>query len=65
MPRNIVHAIESVIIDWTHQIHEVLKKDSVQPILDGLNPNPYIEIEFWKAKASNLECIYEQVDRNI
>jgi hypothetical protein len=59
--RALVHAIESVIIDWTHQIKEVLKKDSAQPLLEGLNPTPFVEVEFWKAKAQNLECIYDQV----
>ena len=59
--RQLVHAIESVIIDWTHQIRDVLKKDSAQPLLEGLNPGPMVEIEFWKAKAQNLECIYDQV----
>ncbi|VDI07166.1 dynein heavy chain, axonemal [Mytilus galloprovincialis] len=59
--RNIVHAIETVVIDWTHQIREVLKKDSAQPLLEGLNPTPFVEIEFWKNKATNLECIYEQL----
>ena len=37
--RALVHAIESVIIEWTHQIRDVLKKDSAQPLLEGLNPN--------------------------
>jgi len=56
-----VHSIESVVIDWIHLIREVVVKDSAQPLLDGLNPSPYVEFEFWKAKAANLECIYEQV----
>ena len=59
--RNLVHAIESVIIEWSHQIQDVLKKDSAQPLLEGLNPGPLVEIEFWKSKAQNLECIYDQV----
>ena len=59
--RALVHAIESVIIEWTHQIRDVLKKDSAQPLLEGLNPSPFVELEFWKAKAANLECIYDQV----
>ena len=63
--RNLVHAIETVVIDWTHQIREVLKKDSAQPLLEGLNPNPYVELEFWKAKCNSLECIYDQVRRPI
>ena len=59
--RNLVHAIESVIIEWTHQIRDVLKTDSVQPLLDGLNPSPFVEIKFWENKNQNLDCIYEQV----
>jgi dynein heavy chain len=49
------------VIDWSHQIQEVFKKDSSQPLLDGLNPGPLVEIEFWKAKAINLENIFDQV----
>ncbi|GFN78401.1 dynein heavy chain 9, axonemal, partial [Plakobranchus ocellatus] len=59
--RSLVHAIESVIIEWTHQIRDVLKRDSVQPLLEGLNPSPFVEIKFWENKATNLECIYEQL----
>ncbi len=59
--QTLIHSIETVVIDWSHQIEEVLKKDSSQPILDGLSPGPLVEIEFWKAKTSNLENIYEQV----
>ncbi|KAK3091630.1 hypothetical protein FSP39_021358 [Pinctada imbricata] len=61
LDRALIHAIESVIIDWTHQIRDVLKRDSAQPLLEGLNPSPFVEIEFWKNKATNLECIYEQL----
>lgn len=50
-----------MVIEWTHQIRDVLQKDSAEPILDGLNPTPFFEIEFWKNKALNLECIYDQV----
>ena len=60
--RGLIHAIESVVIDWTHQIRDVLKKDSAQPLLEGQHPSPMVEIEFWKAKAQNLECIYEQLN---
>ena len=59
--RAMVHDIETVVIEWTHQIRDVLKKDSAQPLLEGLNPTPYVEIEFWSAKARNLSCIYDQV----
>ncbi|XP_071813348.1 dynein beta chain, ciliary-like isoform X2 [Apostichopus japonicus] len=59
--RSLVHAIESVIIDWTHQIKDVLKRDSAQPLLEGLNPGPNVEIQFWKAKCENLDCIFQQL----
>jgi dynein heavy chain len=56
-----MHAFETVIIDWTHQVTEVLSKDSAQPILDGLNPLPRVEFDFWNNRLVNLECIYAQV----
>lgn len=59
--RALVHSVETVIIEWTHQIRDVLKKDSAQPLLEGLNPTPHVEIQFWKAKGQNLECIHDQV----
>ena len=59
--RSLVHAIESVIIDWSHQIRDVLKRDSAQPLLEGLNPGPEVEIQFWKNKYNNLDCIFQQV----
>jgi dynein heavy chain len=59
--QTLIHSIESVIIDWSHQIQEVLKKDSSQPLLEGLNPGPLVEIEFWKTKTGNLENIFEQL----
>lgn len=59
--RALIHTIESMVIEWTHQIQDVLKRDSAQPLLEGLNPTPFVELEFWKNKASNLECIYEQL----
>ena len=56
-----IHAIETVVIEWVHQLKDVLKKDPTQALLDGHNPSPFVEIKFWENKAANLECIYEQV----
>ena len=36
--------IKAVVVEWTHQIREVLKKDSAQPLLEGMNPTLYVEI---------------------
>ncbi|GCB69230.1 hypothetical protein scyTo_0001016 [Scyliorhinus torazame] len=61
LDKGIVHTVESVIIDWSHQISEVLKRDSSEPLLKGCNPNPNVELEFWKNRCTNLECIYDQL----
>ena len=50
-----------MVIEWSHQIRDVLKQESAQPLLEGLHPGPIVEIEFWQAKSANLQCIYDQV----
>jgi dynein heavy chain len=60
---NLLHAIESVVIEWSHQVQDVLKKDSSQALLEGGNPLPRVEVEFWKSRYTNLLNIYEQVSR--
>jgi hypothetical protein len=61
---NLLHAIESVVIEWSHQVQDVLKKDSSQALLDGGSPLPGVEVEFWRSKYTNLLNIYEQVYLN-
>ncbi|KAJ1568524.1 hypothetical protein HK096_006203 [Nowakowskiella sp. JEL0078] len=59
--KSILHTLESAVIDWTHQIKEVIKSNSAAPLDEGLNPGPLVEIEFWAAKAANLQSIYQQL----
>ncbi|KAM6050175.1 dynein axonemal heavy chain 9 [Theristicus caerulescens] len=59
--KSLVHAAESAIIDWSYQIQEALKKESSEPLLQGSNPNPKVELEFWKNRCDDLECIYNQL----
>ncbi|KAM6202712.1 dynein axonemal heavy chain 11 isoform 2-T2 [Rhynchocyon petersi] len=59
--RTILHAIESVVIKWSHQIQEIIEKDSMQPLLNGVHLNPQTELEFWKRRRENLSCIYDQL----
>jgi dynein heavy chain len=58
---NLLHAIESVIIEWSHQVQDVLKKDSSQALLEGGSPLPGVEVEFWRSRYTNLLNIHEQV----
>ncbi|KAK2518440.1 Dnah9 [Columba guinea] len=59
--KSLVYAMESAIIDWSHQIQEALKKESSEPLLQGSDPNPKVELEFWKNRCDDLECIYNQL----
>ncbi len=59
---NLLHAIESVVIEWSHQVQDVLKKDSSQALLDGGSPLPIVEVEFWRSRHTNLLNIHEQVN---
>eukprot|EP01135_Chromosphaera_perkinsii_P002940 Nk52_evm51s230 gene=Nk52_evmTU51s230 len=59
--KQILHQLESAVIDWTHQIKGVIKSNSAQPLLEGLEPGPLVECDFWAAKCANLTCIYEQL----
>ncbi|MCJ8738378.1 hypothetical protein PDJAM_G00035190 [Pangasius djambal] len=58
--KSIIHSIESMVIEWSHQIHEVLKRDSSEPLLEGKNPTPHAELKFWKNRYADLECIQNQ-----
>eukprot|EP00842_Homolaphlyctis_polyrhiza_P004027 jgi/Hompol1/4625/HPOL_003762-RA len=57
----ILHTLESAVIDWTHQIKDVIKSSSSAPLDEGLNPGPMVEIDFWAAKAANLKSIHQQL----
>jgi dynein heavy chain len=56
-----LHTLESAVIDWTHQIKQVIKSNSAAPLELGTNPNPMVEIDFWAAKAANLQSIHQQL----
>uniref|UniRef100_A0AAR2JLJ5 AAA+ ATPase domain-containing protein n=1 Tax=Pygocentrus nattereri TaxID=42514 RepID=A0AAR2JLJ5_PYGNA len=59
--RTVMHAIESMVINWTHLIQKVLKEDSAELILKGLNPGPGAELHFWRSRKKNIQNIYDQV----
>ncbi|KAL6489651.1 hypothetical protein MHYP_G00033920 [Metynnis hypsauchen] len=59
--RTVMHAIESMVINWTHLIQKVLKEDSAELILKGLNPGPSAELHFWRSRKRNIQNIYDQI----
>ncbi|XP_018585062.2 dynein heavy chain 11, axonemal [Scleropages formosus] len=59
--RALVYSIETMVIQWTQQIWDVLKKDSRQSLLQGDNPGPSVEIDFWLRQRDNLLGIRAQI----
>eukprot|EP00906_Rhabdomonas_costata_P031047 RCo043883 len=59
--KEIVHALESAVVQWTNQIKKVLKQDPEELLNQGKHPGPLVECEFWKNKAANLENLEEQL----
>ncbi|CEL96675.1 unnamed protein product [Vitrella brassicaformis CCMP3155] len=57
-----VHILEGAVVMWTKQIRYVLKQDPETPLKQGLNPEPIVEIRFWRAKAANLNSIHQQLE---
>ncbi|KAG8281332.1 hypothetical protein J6590_060968 [Homalodisca vitripennis] len=54
-------AIEGAVIKWVNQITDVLQETSSIVFKSSENPLPFAEIEFWRSRVSNLECIYDQL----
>lgn len=48
--KSVIYAIESAVIKWSYQVQVVLRRESSQPLLQGENPTPKVELEFWKSR---------------
>ncbi|XP_032136134.1 dynein heavy chain 9, axonemal isoform X1 [Sapajus apella] len=59
--KSVIYAIESAVIKWSYQVQVVLKRESSQPLLQGENPTPNVELEFWKSRYEDLKFIYHQL----
>lgn len=57
----LLYSIETMVIQWTQQIWEVLQKDSSQILLRGDNAGPDAEINFWVTQRDDLLGIQKQV----
>ncbi len=56
-----IHSVESVVIEWCHQVRDVLETNSADALLEGLNPGPVVEVQFWKERCADLFFIMDQV----
>lgn len=59
--KQLIHSVESVVIEWCHLIRDVLQKSSAETLLAGMNPGPLVEIEFWNSRCADLESVEDQV----
>uniref|UniRef100_Q5SX07 Dynein, axonemal, heavy chain 9 n=2 Tax=Mus musculus TaxID=10090 RepID=Q5SX07_MOUSE len=59
--KSTLYAVESAVIKWSHQVQVVLKRESSQALIQGQNPTPKVELEFWKSRCEDLEHIYNQL----
>ncbi|XP_072275197.1 dynein axonemal heavy chain 11-like [Pyxicephalus adspersus] len=56
-----LHYIETMIIQWTHQITDILTRDSAHKILQGEHSGPSHELEFWTMQKENLLSVRHQL----
>uniref|UniRef100_A0A3B3UDD1 Dynein axonemal heavy chain 11 n=1 Tax=Poecilia latipinna TaxID=48699 RepID=A0A3B3UDD1_9TELE len=56
-----LYSIETLIIQWSGQIWNVLKKDSGMLLLQGDHPGPNAELQFWATRRENLLGIQFQI----
>ncbi|XP_034411078.1 dynein heavy chain 17, axonemal-like isoform X3 [Cyclopterus lumpus] len=57
----LLHACDSTIMEWAGLVSEFLQQDSSQPVLDGLEPLPLEEFNFWGTRLKNLHFIQQQL----
>ncbi|NXF34737.1 DYH17 protein, partial [Nyctibius bracteatus] len=56
-----LHAIETIIIEWSQQIGAILSQDPAQLLLEGLHPLPRAELAFWHTRMVSLQCLSDQL----
>lgn len=61
LDRGLLYSIETLIVQWSGQIWDVLKKDSGMMLLRGDHPGPTVELQFWTMQRENLLGIQSQV----
>ncbi|KAL9650835.1 hypothetical protein ABK040_001885 [Willaertia magna] len=60
--KDVVHALETAVVNWSNQIKEVLKKDPESLFTPTVHPGPLDEIQFWEEKHSDLVSIIQQLN---
>ncbi|XP_015241536.1 PREDICTED: dynein heavy chain 11, axonemal-like isoform X3 [Cyprinodon variegatus] len=61
LDHSLLYSIETLIVQWSGQIWDVLKKDSGMLLLQGDHPGPNVELQFWATQRENLKGIQAQI----
>uniref|UniRef100_A0A3B3Y630 AAA+ ATPase domain-containing protein n=1 Tax=Poecilia mexicana TaxID=48701 RepID=A0A3B3Y630_9TELE len=61
LDHGLLYSIETLIVQWSGQIWNVLKKDSGMLLLQGDHPGPNAELQFWATRRENLLGIQSQI----
>jgi dynein heavy chain len=56
-----IYTLEGAIVMWTDQIRNILALNSETIFLAGGNPGPEVEIDFWSARAADLNSVHDQL----
>ncbi|GFO38901.1 dynein heavy chain 9, axonemal [Plakobranchus ocellatus] len=61
-----LHRLEAMIVMWSNEIKDVLEYHCADPILEGKNPTPQVELKYWRDRAKDLDHIYQQlIDKHV
>uniref|UniRef100_A0A3Q3A2J3 Dynein heavy chain tail domain-containing protein n=1 Tax=Kryptolebias marmoratus TaxID=37003 RepID=A0A3Q3A2J3_KRYMA len=61
LDHGLLYSIETLIVQWSGQIWNVLRKDSGLLLLQGDHPGPNVELQFWATQRENLLGIQAQI----
>lgn len=56
-----MHMLETAVVLYAKKVQIVTDKDPADAIVKGLNPDPATELDFWIAKARDLESLAQQL----
>ncbi|XP_068565357.1 dynein axonemal heavy chain 17-like isoform X2 [Cebidichthys violaceus] len=57
----LLYSCDTTITEWVKLVSDFLQQDSSQPVLDGLDPLPSEEFNFWRTRLKNLHLIQQQL----
>ncbi|XP_077470947.1 dynein axonemal heavy chain 17-like isoform X1 [Stigmatopora argus] len=57
----LLHACEALTVEWAGLVSDLLRQHPARPLLEGLQPQPNEEFNFWNNRLKNLLQILQQM----